>query len=116
MKRKPPTKAESARLAAVKRLPCIACVRYGTSPQAGITEAHHLLLGGRRIGHQATVSLCEWHHRAVPIYGCTSAKMTELWGPSLANGSKPFHAAFGSDQDLLDETNRLLSEQSVEAA
>jgi hypothetical protein len=34
--------------------------------------------------------------------------MTEQFGPSLARGSKPFHEAFGTDDELLAEVERLL--------
>jgi hypothetical protein len=116
MKRKA-TKAELAHLAAVKRLPCVACRRYGfLFTQCGITEAHHTLIGGRRRGHMYVVSLGAWHHRGQLLPGWSVKMMTELFGPSLANGSKPFHAAFGDDESLLAETEQLLAKQSVEAA
>jgi hypothetical protein len=116
MKRKA-TKTELAHLAAVKRLPCIACRRHGfLFTQCGITEAHHTLVGGRRRGHMYVVSLGAWHHRGQLLPGWTKAEMEEGYGPSLANGSKPFHEAFGSDSDLLAETEQLLAKQSVEAA
>jgi hypothetical protein len=119
MKRKPATKAELAHLARVKALPCLACRRrfqHGFYDQCGVTEAHHLLVGGRRRGHMHVVSLGSWHHRGQLLPGWTKAEMEEGYGPSLANGSKPFHEAFGSDADLLAETEQLLAKQSVEAA
>ncbi|MGP1667490.1 MAG: Ref family recombination enhancement nuclease [Rhodanobacter sp.] len=61
-------------------------------------EVHHLLSGNRRIGHQDTLPLCPHHHRAIG----------KGLGPSLANGSKPFHAEYGSDQELLAMTDRAL--------
>lgn len=114
--RKPATKAEKARLARVKQLPCIACLKLGMLIQCGPTEAHHLLSGGRRRGHAFTVSLGVYHHRGLPDRGHSITEMEKWYGPSLANGSKPFHEAFGSDEALLAETNKLLDEQSVEAA
>lgn len=114
MKRKPATKAELAHLAAVKRLPCIACELMGCAPQCGATEAHHALSGGRRRGHEYTVSLGTWHHRGVLLRGWTKDEMTAWYGPSLANGSKPFHAAFGDNEFLLAETVKLLKQQSVD--
>lgn len=108
MSRKPATKAEKAHLQKVKALPCAACVKRKLLIQCGITEAHHTLSGGRRRGHMHVVSLGTWHHRAVPLSGWTSAEMTAYFGPSLANGSKPFHAAFGTPEELLEETNRAL--------
>lgn len=103
MKRGPstgkPTKDEAARMDAIKHGPCVACHQRGLPSYC--PEIHHLLSGGRRIGHLATVGLCAWHHRAVIAFGCTGADMRSHFGPSLNEGSKPFHAEFGSDADLL---------------
>jgi hypothetical protein len=105
--RKPPTKAESARLGRVKQLPCIACLKRGV-PQGLPTECHHTLSGGKRRGHSFVVSLCQWHHRGLLLDRWSKADMTRVFGPSLANGSKPFHAAFGSDDELLAEVDQLI--------
>lgn len=115
-----PTQAEAARIVAVKSGPCVACVIRATQP--GVLsnfrpwtsgDYHHLLSGGRRIGHMAGVCLCAWHHRAVPDWGCSPQEMREHYGPSLAEGSKPFHAAFGSDAELLAKQSELLGEQEA---
>lgn len=102
-----PTNAEAKRMASVKEGPCLACYLRGMASHG--VEAHHLLSGNKRIGHMATVGLCAWHHRAVPFWGMTHAECREEFGPSLAEGSKPFHAAFGSDAELLELQNRLLA-------
>lgn len=107
---KPPTKAESARFEAIKSLGCIACLKLRLPMQCGPTEAHHLLSGGRRRGHMDSIPLGQWHHRAVQWKTMNSRQMTEFFGPSLAKGSKPFHAAFGSDTELLEMTNQLIGE------
>lgn len=79
---------------------CLACRKKGVyNPQV---DVHHLLSGGRRRGHDASVPLCAYHHRGVGIH-------PEM-GPSLAHGSKPFHAEFGSDDELLELTDKLLEE------
>lgn len=103
------TIAEQARIDAIKAGPCLACqIRGALSAGMGIVEAHHLLSGGRRIGHMATIGLCFWHHRAEPFWGCTSQECRDEYGPALAEGSKPFHQEFGSDADLLQMQNELL--------
>ena len=38
----------------------------------------------------------------------TKDQATQTWGPSLADGSKPFHERYGSDDELLAKTNELL--------
>lgn len=96
-----PTAEEAAWMVAVKEGPCLACLIHDGRRYLGC-DAHHLLSGGRRIGHMATVGLCSWHHRAVPPYSGHSAKTCrELFGPSLMDGSKLFHEAYGSDEELL---------------
>lgn len=108
-----PTKAEQARFDKMKEMgQCVACYQRGIHGR-GYIEIHHLLSGNRRIGHMATVSLCPWHHRGLIQESDDDdfrsvAKMTEAFGPSLANGSKPFRAEFGSDKELLDLQNALL--------
>lgn len=102
------TKAEQARFDAIKAGPCIACHQRGV--MSWLPEIHHLLSGGRRIGHMATVGLCAWHHRAVIGWGCTGAEMRDHYGPSLNEGSRPFRAEFGGDAELLGYQNELLGE------
>jgi len=76
----------------------------------GGCDAHHVLSGGRRIGHGATLACCPWHHRGVkPYEQMTNDQATAHFGPSLAHGSKPFHAVYGSDGDLLDLQEQLLA-------
>lgn len=106
-----PTKAEKARMDRMKEMgQCVACYQRGIHGW-GYVEVHHLLSGNRRIGHMATVSLCPWHHRAMTFGIEGLGKEAEkVLGPSLANGSKPFHREFGSDVELLALQNSLLGE------
>jgi hypothetical protein len=103
------TKAEQDRFDRIKAGPCLACLQLGFDLSGqGLVEVHHLLSGGRRRGHMFTIGLCVWSHRGEPFWGCTHAEMRNHYGPSLAEGSKPFHEAFGSDEELLLMQNRLL--------
>ena len=77
-------------------------------PGYPLAEAHHLISGNKRRGHAESIACCPWHHRAVQPYGLTKSQATHLYGPSLADGSKPFHAAYGSDDELLQAQNTLL--------
>lgn len=96
------TQDEQARFDRIKAGNCMACAQRGIDLSGqGLVEVHHLLSGGRRIGHMATVGLCSWHHRAAPFWGHSHAEMRDHYGPSLAEGSKPFRAEFGSDAELL---------------
>ena len=104
------TKAEQARFDKMKEQGiCMACYQRGMT-EKGHIEIHHLLSGNKRIGHMATVSLCCWHHRGY-TYGAqfTNAQWESEFGPSLAHGSKPFRAEFGTDKELLDMQNEMLN-------
>lgn len=99
-------RAESDRITAIKELGCIIARLRGHGWV--YPEAHHLLSGNKRIGHMATIGLNPYSHRGVPFNGWTLAQCREWFGPSLADGSKPFHAEFGSDAELLAIQNKML--------
>jgi hypothetical protein len=121
---KKPNKAEAARMDKMKEMGvCLACRKVGVSnPFTGydmdsgrggsLIEIHHLLSGNKRRGHMFTISLCPWHHRGkLPDLMVPESLMWLIKaGPALVNGSKPFHAMFGSDYDLLAEQDELLSD------
>ena len=113
MKTKPRNKAEQARFDKMKEQGiCMACYQLGIKGEQYI-EIHHLLSGNKRIGHMATVSLCVWHHRGVLIAGDNVPDILIgliQRGPSLAHGSKPFRAQFGTDKELLDMQNGFLND------
>lgn len=109
------TKAEAARIDRLKRGECICCWlnREQGRPTAylGGCDAHHVLSGGLRIGHGATLACCPWHHRgAKPYDGMTNTQATETFGRSLEHGSKAFHATYGSDTQLLELQDQLLAD------
>ena len=100
---------DRARFDAIKNGHCMACVQRGIDMRGqGLVEVHHLLSGGRRIGHQATVGACCWHHRGAVLWGHSHQEMRDHYGPSLAEGSKPFHAEFGTNAELLARQNEHL--------
>lgn len=110
-----PTKEEEARIIACKEGPCVACLVWAEGDEAPLGFApvygcdfHHFLSGGRRRGHMFGIGLCAHHHRGVPNWGCTVKEMRAHYGPSLMDGSKLFHAAYGSDDELLAGQDLLL--------
>lgn len=115
-----PTKAERAHIERIKQPgQCVACwlnfhaFGLGIADQHGC-DAHHTLSGGRRRGHGDTLGLCPWHHRGVRPERFVSDRMaTQVLGPSLAHGSKPFHALYGDDDYLLELQQRLQVEAST---
>jgi hypothetical protein len=104
------TKADQKRLDIIHRLPCMACVQIG----ANITpvEANHIVdKGYRRLsgGHQATIPLCEWHHRAAFRLGMTAKEMTNIFGPSLARSKRAFVKRFGNERELLANIDKVIN-------
>ena len=109
-----PTKAERARFEELHEIGCICCRKRGL--RTWPIEIHHLLYGYRRLGHMYTLPLCGWHHQGRPAQNWTIKSAIAVFGPSLAHGSKPFHAAFGSDGELLAEVDALIAQmRGVEA-
>ena len=104
------TKAESARIDKIKRAGCICCIARGFEPDDGTeVEAHHLLSGGIRRGHRYTLGLCLWHHKGrLIVEGWNHARHRLELGPSLLEGSVPFHAEFGTDDELLAANDALI--------
>ena len=95
-----PTKEESAWMDSISRLGCIVCLLQGHPGTPA--EVHHMLSGGRRIGHLWTLPLCcPGHHR----YGDGVKKI------SRHNWKSQFEAAYGTESELLKRTQRLVAEQ-----
>ena len=111
-KSKSATRTEKRRMEMIKGLGCIACL-VGNWPDMQC-EIHHVVDGGKRLGHEHTFSLCTWHHRGIPPEGSTGQEMTDMLGPSLANGSKPFSDSFGSQTLLVAVQDYLLDRFDAE--
>lgn len=93
------TKADEARRTAIHAGHCMACIqRKIDMRRSGYVQWHHTA-GKKR--HDLTCGLCYWHHQGGPMFGLSLEALRTKHGPSLAEGSKPFHAAFGSNDDLL---------------
>ena len=95
------SKADLARYRRLQEIGCMACRELGFNGIPG--DIHHLVDKGNRKasgGNKATIVLCPYHHRG--------AGWVSGGGPSLAHGSKPFNAAFGSQRELLAKANKLI--------
>jgi len=111
------TKAERAWVSATKRNGCLCCIArgYPHDREGHVVEAQHLLDGGIRRGHMFTVGLCLWHHKGrLIVNGWTHATHRRLLGPSLAEGSVPFNATFGTDDELLEAQKALNASTAIE--
>lgn len=103
------TKDEQARFDAIKNGPCLACLQLDPPVDLtgqGLVEVHHLA-GKKR--HDLTVGLCIWSHRGQPFAFHDLSDMRDGYGPALSEGSKPFHARFGNNAELLTRQNQILT-------
>ena len=71
-------------------------------------DYHHLKSGNIRRGHRYGINLCGWHHVRQPIAGMSHAETANKYGPSLMDGSRLFHAEYGSDDELLKMQDELI--------
>lgn len=101
-----PTKEEAARIVAAKEGPCMACeiwfFQHAKRCDGEGCDYNHAKSGNIRRGHLYGYALCPWHHRGVPAEGFSAAGMRVTFGPSLMDGSRRFHLAYGSDDDLIE--------------
>jgi hypothetical protein len=96
---KPPTKAESEHMAAVAELGCIACIVMDIIDSPA--ECHHTRAkagAGQRSSHMDVIPLCPPHHR------------TGGYGVAFHAGKIAFEQKFGTEEELLERTNKLLME------
>lgn len=67
-------------------------------------QANHLL-NGYRLGHDDTTPECPWHHVGECLIGVSAKRMRRCYGPSRKLHKKAFAKFFGSDKNLLEQTN-----------
>jgi hypothetical protein len=99
------TKADRQRYELMRGLNCVACAQVGAFHECDVS---HETNGGRRTGNENTMLECPWHHRGVPPWGCTQQGAHKRLGPSRARNPRAYHAKFGSDEQLLELTNKAL--------
>ena len=111
-----PTKEEEARIIASKEGECVACIvrsRQGKLPPYYIVDTgcdyNHTKSGNKRRGHMFGYALCLWHHRRQVSGDWTHEMYSRIYGPSLMDGSRLFHEAYGSDDYLIDLQTRVIN-------
>jgi hypothetical protein len=110
------TKDESARVMAAKEGPCIPCLVWaeaGNMPLSDVmrdNDYNHVKSGNLRVGHGDGFAGCLWHHRGRMSDGWNHAHMRAHFGPSLMDGSRLFHATYGSDDELIARQTQILQE------
>lgn len=102
---KAPTKAEQRRFLDLQEIGCMACRIEGSPGEP--SDIHHLVEGGKRLGHSYTIPLCPWHHRGISELPANVA--THQFGPSLARSKRAFVERYGTERALLRKANKLLS-------
>lgn len=91
---------------AIVQLGCIACYVMDKPRTPG--AVHHLLSGGRRIGHLSSICLCDPGHHQNPQKG--SGKIARH--PTKAR----FEAAYGKESELLELTRELVAAAKLAGA
>lgn len=111
-----PTADEAERERRARVIGCICCLLNAEAGQArapSYDTKQHCNLGGLHgapnLGERFTFIACAWHHLGeLPLdRGYTTSTMSLLFGPSLAKGSKPFRARYGTDAELIALTDQL---------
>ena len=92
-----PTVAEKDWMARIVALGCIICRIEGKG--ATPAEVHHMLSGGRRMGHLFTIPLCHAHHRS----GRNDAEVV-----SRDQNQRRFEQRYGTEEFLLAKTRELI--------
>lgn len=84
---KAPTKIEAEWMASVAEFGCVACLQDGHDTPCCV---HHIVQGGRRLGHLYTIGLCPEHH-----------KSDGRNVPSVHHQKRTFVERYGSELELL---------------
>jgi hypothetical protein len=98
------TRAESEWMSSIVDLGCIVCILSGKG--ASPAEPHHMLSGGRRMGHMFTIPLCYSHHRS----GRNDDEVT-----SRDQSQRRFEKRYGSEQYLLAKTREHVAKMRMAA-
>lgn len=100
------TQADLERFHRLSEMGCIACRKtFGAFVQGEIAHVTH---SGRRVSHQATISLCPLHHRGLLPDGMSQEQADSTYGPSFAKNKRAFEETYGTEDELLAETDRML--------
>lgn len=101
------TEADKRRFQLLQEIGCICCRACNIEREPA--DIHHIIDGGRRMGHQYTLPLCPYHHRGQPKEGLTQKQMDKFLGPSLALNKRKFDEVFGGELTLLEYVDKMLA-------
>ena len=101
-----PTKYEAERIEAMKKHGCVACAVLGV-PNLNELELHHILDGGKRMGHYFSIFLCAGHHQ-----GRWTEGQLDWIEPkqrfAISDGRKRFNAIYGTERLLWERVQKKL--------
>jgi len=100
-----PTKAEANRITRMMLLGCSVCAHLGLWVIA--QECHHLLQGGRRLGHWYTIPLCKGHHRGEWSF-LQQKVLSQEDRVSISDGRKAFTRIYPPEKQLWIEVQHRL--------
>ena len=86
---------------AIVRMGCIVCILTGRGRTPA--EVHHMLNGGRRMGHMFSIPLCPTHHRS----GRNDSEIV-----SRDQSQRRFEKRYGSESYLLRETQKRVNQEN----
>lgn len=111
------TKAEIARVNGIIELGCPCCATLGFFRRHVKFELHHILQGGKRMGHWYTIYLCAGHHQGhwapwqreeFPKSLMAQALQVDVL-VSIASGRKAFARIYGTERDIWQKNQTLLN-------
>jgi hypothetical protein len=70
--------------------------------------------GQKRRGDEWTIGLCPYHHRGIPPEPLSVREAEKILGPSRVYSPRTFREKYGTDDELLEYTNKLIREAIAE--
>lgn len=88
----------------LQRLGCVPCRTLHIFSQI---DVHHIV-EGYRLGNKFTLPLCPWHHRGMPPDDWSNSDAAAHYGPSMKHSKGAFVERFGTERQLLEQTDELI--------
>jgi hypothetical protein len=89
-----PTKDEATRIRLIMGMSCCICALHGDVSKRAL-ECHHIVRGGKRLGHWYTLQICRGHHQ-----GQWDKRNPQSAQVAISDGRKAFRRAHGGMDDL----------------
>jgi hypothetical protein len=90
------TAEEAARIKFIMSLSCAVCALHGDVSKRPL-ECHHIVRGGKRLGHWYTLQLCIGHHRGLWL---KTETLLPRYRVAISDGRQAFRRAHGGYDDL----------------